>query len=67
MATAAELDTPAQALEAFRADVRDWLAANFPASLKGKDNLMSAVEGPTEESADERAWRQAMGDKGWGV
>ncbi|MGJ3648890.1 acyl-CoA dehydrogenase family protein [Sphingomonas sp. GlSt437] len=67
MATAAELDTPVDALDAFRQEARDWLAANFPASLKGKDNVMSAVEGPTEESADETAWRQAMGDKGWGV
>ena len=67
MATAADLDTPANALEAFRAEARAWLEANFPPSLKGKDNAMSAVEGPSEPSAEEEAWRKAMGEKGWGV
>ena len=26
---------------------------------------MSAIEGPHENSLDEAAWQQAMGDKGW--
>jgi alkylation response protein AidB-like acyl-CoA dehydrogenase len=52
---------------AFRAETRDWLAANFPPALKGKDNGMSAIEGPSEASPDEERWRIAMGDKGWGV
>lgn len=67
MATAPEIDAPADSLEAFRAEVREWLGAYFPASLKGRDNAMSAVEGPGEEDADQRAWRVAMGGKGWGV
>ena len=67
MATAPELDRPADTTDAFRAEARAWIAANFPASLRGRDAGMSAVEGPTDESADERAWRTAMGDKGWGV
>jgi alkylation response protein AidB-like acyl-CoA dehydrogenase len=67
MASAAELDRPADALDAFRADVRDWLAANFPASLKGKGNALASVEGPTAETPEMTAWRKAMGDKGWGV
>ena len=54
-------------LDSFRSEVRDWLAANFPASLKGKDNSMSAVEGPTQETPEQAAWRKAMGEKGWGV
>ena len=54
-------------LDSFRSEVRDWLAANFPASLKGKDNAMSAVEGPTNETPEQAAWRKAMGEKGWGV
>src|ERR1700761_1675560 len=53
-------------IDAFRADARSWLEANFPASLKGKGNLM-AVEGEGDESADVKAWTHAMGEKGWGV
>jgi len=67
MATAADAETRADPLEAFRAEARAWLAATFPPSLKGKDNAMSAVEGPTEPTPDEAAWKKAMGDKGWGV
>jgi len=67
MATAADLDRPADAADAFRAAVRAWLEAHFPPDLKGKDNAMSAIDGPTSLSADEAAWKKAMGDKGWGV
>jgi len=67
MASAAELDRPSDALENFRAEVRDWLAANFPPSLKGKGNLLATVEGPTQETPEMTAWRKAMGEKGWGV
>jgi len=67
MATAPEIDAPADSLDAFRAQVRAWLAAHFPPSLKGKDNAMSAVEGPHANSPEEDAWQQAMGEKGWGV
>ncbi len=67
MATAAELDRPADSLEGFRSEVRDWLAANFPASLKNADNALAGLDGPTDESPDQTAWREAMGAKGWGV
>jgi len=53
-------------LDAFRGEVRDWIAANFPASLKGKPNPMMREE-RAKPSADEEAWRKAMGEKGWGV
>ena len=66
MATAPELDAP-NALDDFRAEARAWLAAHFPASLKGKDNALSALEGPHDPTDDERAWTKAMGEKGWGV
>ncbi|UIJ43954.1 acyl-CoA dehydrogenase family protein [Sphingomonas cannabina] len=66
MATLAEPET-ASALDEFRASVRAWLAENFPPALKGKDNAMSAVEGPAELSPEEAAWKKAMGEKGWGV
>ncbi|MBN8807153.1 MAG: acyl-CoA dehydrogenase family protein [Sphingomonas sp.] len=67
MATAAAMERPADALDDFRAEVRDWLAANFPPSLKGKGNALASVEGPTRETPDMTAWREAMGAKGWGV
>lgn len=67
MATAPDTEALADPIDAFRAEARAWLAANFPPSLKGKDNAMSAVEGPHEENEEERAWRAAMGAKGWGV
>jgi alkylation response protein AidB-like acyl-CoA dehydrogenase len=59
-------DFGGQDLEAFRAEVREWIAANFPAALKGKPNPMMREEraGP---SPDQEAWRKAMGEKGWGV
>jgi alkylation response protein AidB-like acyl-CoA dehydrogenase len=53
-------------LEAFRTEVRDWISANLPASLKGKPNPMMREE-RAKPSADQEAWRKAMGEKGWGV
>ncbi|MBN9918199.1 hypothetical protein JND32_14975, partial [Listeria monocytogenes] len=67
MATAPELDAPVTALDEFRQTARTWLAANFPSALKGKDNALAALEGPTDLSAEEIAWKTAMGEKGWGV
>jgi alkylation response protein AidB-like acyl-CoA dehydrogenase len=51
-------------LDAFRIEAREWLAANFPQSLRGK---APAMEGPEERSADRDAWKTAMGEKGWGT
>lgn len=59
--------TDADPTNDFRAEAREWLAANFPKSLANKDPGLSALEGPTQESADQRAWREAIGEKGWGV
>jgi alkylation response protein AidB-like acyl-CoA dehydrogenase len=67
MATAPELDAPADALESFRAQARGWLAAHFSPDLRGKDNSMSAVEGPTNDTPEQAAWKKAIGDKGWSV
>ncbi|MES2095864.1 MAG: acyl-CoA dehydrogenase family protein [Pseudomonadota bacterium] len=67
MATLAEPETSTDPIEQFRAEVRDWLAANFPASLKGAGNALASVEGPTDETPEMKAWREAMGEKGWGV
>jgi alkylation response protein AidB-like acyl-CoA dehydrogenase len=54
-------------LEAFRAEVRDWVAKNFPASLKGKPNPMAGEGRAERPSADQEAWRKAVGEKGWGT
>jgi alkylation response protein AidB-like acyl-CoA dehydrogenase len=69
MATAADAPTQAatDTLDQFRQEARAWLAENFPASLRGKDNALSAIEGPSEQTEDEAAWQKAMGEKGWGV
>ena len=53
-------------LEAFRAEARAWIEANFPAALKGKPNPMIGEE-RVKPSAAQETWRKAMGEKGWGV
>ncbi|HWE98519.1 MAG TPA: acyl-CoA dehydrogenase family protein, partial [Caulobacteraceae bacterium] len=58
---AAEVD-----LDAFRAEARDWLKANFPPALKGRQ-MMMMTEGSGPDGGDYEAWRKAMGEKGWGV
>jgi alkylation response protein AidB-like acyl-CoA dehydrogenase len=50
-------------LEQFRDEARAWLQANFPAALAGKAFLAS-VEVTTTHS-DLKAWRKAIGAKGW--
>jgi alkylation response protein AidB-like acyl-CoA dehydrogenase len=53
-------------LDAFRTEVRSWLASNFPPSLKGKGAIMFAEgRGPTEP--DFLSWKKAMAEKGWGT
>jgi alkylation response protein AidB-like acyl-CoA dehydrogenase len=55
-------------LEAFRAEARAWLDANFPASLKGVGGAAMAalMDGP-EPDGDLAKWKRAMGEKGWGA
>jgi alkylation response protein AidB-like acyl-CoA dehydrogenase len=57
----------AENLEAFRAEAKEWLAANFPASQKNKDLAMQAEGGGEKLGGDAEKWRVAMADKGWGV
>jgi alkylation response protein AidB-like acyl-CoA dehydrogenase len=52
-------------LDAFRTEVREFIAKAFPASLKGKGPAIG--EERAHETADQKAWRLAMGEKGWGV
>ena len=51
-------------LDAFRAEARAWLEANFPPSAKGKASL--GLEGG-DVPDDLKAWRKAIGEKGWAV
>ena len=62
-------DFGATDLDAFRADARDWLAANFPPSLKGHGAVAASEAGgtPARAGADVANWTRAMGEKGWGV
>ena len=62
MSAAEKLDTD---LEAFRAEARKWLEANFPSSLKGA-NALSFMEGFGSNEPDFQKWKKAMGEKGWG-
>jgi len=63
MSAAAKADTD---LEAFRAEARSWIDAHFPKSLKGKDAL-SFFEGFGSKDPDFLKWKEAMGEKGWGI
>ncbi len=52
-------------LDAFRAEAREWLEANFPKSLAHQPaQMIPAAEGL---SADGKLWKQRMADKGWGA
>ena len=66
MATLAEPRTT-DSDEAFRDEVKAFLAEHFPSELKGKSNALASVEGPTDETAAQTSWREAMGNRGWGT
>src|SRR5580693_1330608 len=53
--------------EAFRAEARDWLEANFPKSLSGRAAAMMARMDGGVFDDDMLAWKQAMGARGWGT
>ena len=53
--------------EAFRSEAKAWLEANFPPGLKADPAAQLAAQGGGKESADAKAWREAMGAKGWGT
>jgi len=55
-------------LEAFRAEAREWLEANFPKALaKDQEGQQAALMGATDLSADQKLWKERMGAKGWGT
>ena len=50
-------------LEEFRSEAKAWLAANFPQSLAGKG--AAAMTDALADSPELRAWKTAIGEKGW--
>ncbi len=56
-------------VEAFRAEARAWLEANFPEGFRREPSRQLAMAAGLagDESADAGAWRKAMGEKGWGT
>src|SRR5436190_9529387 len=50
-------------LEDFRKEARTWIETNFPAALAGKAQFAMA-ERPTS-GPELKAWRKAIGEKGW--
>ena len=53
--------TPAQ--QAFRAEVRGWLARNVPPDLKGRG--FAATRGDREQVARLRRWQRTLKDAGY--
>ncbi|MBW8815469.1 MAG: acyl-CoA dehydrogenase family protein [Caulobacterales bacterium] len=54
-------------LDAFRAEARDWLEANFPASLRADPEAATrAMTGGFKPTGDALTWKQRMAEKGWG-
>ncbi len=56
-----------EANTAFRQEVREWLAANFPSELANQDNTLATIEGNAALSPPAEKWKTAMGEKGWGT
>ncbi len=55
-------------LDGFRAEVRGWLEANYPASLRDNPEAITAVEqGAAEAKGDVALWKQRMGETGYGT
>jgi alkylation response protein AidB-like acyl-CoA dehydrogenase len=57
-------------LDAFRKEAREWLEANFPASLrKDPDRITAQVmaEARMARDKDVDLWRKRIGEKGWGT
>ena len=56
------------ALDAFRAEARDWLEANFPQSLRGDPEAgQRAMMGGVKPTGDAVVWKQRMAAQGWGT
>src|SRR5689334_19045477 len=55
-------------LDAFRAEAREWLEANFPKSLANDTAGATAIlMGGEKPAGDWAVWRDRMAEKGWGA
>ena len=55
-------------VDAFRAEAREWLDANFPKALASQpDPTMVMIPGAANASPDYKLWVKRMGEKGWGT
>ena len=55
-------------LDAFRAEAREWLEANFPQSLRDDPEAgMRVMMGGVKPTGDALVWKQRMAAKGWGT
>ncbi|MFL5298477.1 MAG: acyl-CoA dehydrogenase family protein, partial [Phenylobacterium sp.] len=52
-------------LDAFRAEAREWIDANFPKSLANQPVAM--IPGAETQTEDHKLWKQRMAEKGWGA
>ncbi len=66
MSTQPESDVQASE-DAFRTEVRQFLAAHFPDELRGTGNMLAGLDGPTNETPVQKKWREAVGERGWGT
>jgi alkylation response protein AidB-like acyl-CoA dehydrogenase len=55
-------------LDAFRSEAREWLEANFPASLRRDPSPVTDAEASGAQlEGDAALWKEHMGAKGWGT
>ena len=66
MATQLEKDDQTSE-DAFRTEVRQFLATNFPDELRCTGNMLAGLDGPTDENPVQKKWREAVGGRGWGT
>lgn len=59
----AELAAP----DAFRAQLREWLEAHFPPSLRGHPRLLNAYQPLLGSAEDHARWKAAIADSGYGA
>ena len=61
-------DFGAEQLDAFRAETRAWLEANFPASLRRDASAVTDAEATgAQVTGDAALWKQRMAEAGFGT